>query len=88
MICPVRPDLVVLLLVGVRDVGHALHVGELAVRSAGVTKGTTLRLNCPLGVNIFVPALHGIFILVTDDEVVDDTRVTLPEDLDAIETCS
>jgi hypothetical protein len=39
-----------------------------------------------LGVDIFVPVLHGIFVRVADDEIVDDTWVTFPEDLDAIET--
>lgn len=82
----VRPDLVMikLVLVGVWNIGHVLHVCELAVRGASMTEGTALGLNRPLSIDFFVPALHGLFILVTDDEVVDNTRVTLPEDLDAI----
>lgn len=80
--------MVVLLLVGVRNVGHTLQVGEFAVRSASVTKGAALRLNGPLGVNILVPGLHGIFILVTNDEVVHNPGISLPEDLNAVEACS
>lgn len=87
MVCPIRPDvvLVVLLLVGVRNVGHVLHVGELAIRSASVAKGAALGLDCALGVDVLVPGLHGIFILVTDDEIVDNPWITLPKDLNAIE---
>lgn len=90
VIRPVRPEIVVieLVLVGVWNIGHALHVCELAVRSASMTEGTALGLDLPLGIDFFVPALHGLFILVTDDEVVDNARVTLPEDLDAIHAWS
>jgi hypothetical protein len=38
-----------------------------------------------LGVDIFVPILHGVFVGVPNYEIVDDTRVTFPEDLDTIE---
>lgn len=87
---PIRPNLVlvVLLLVGIRNVGHVLQVGELAIRSAGMTKGAAFGLDCSLGVNVLVPGLHGIFILVADDEVVDNPGITLPENLNAIEACS
>lgn len=78
--------MVVVLLIGIWNVGHILHIGELAVRSARVPKRTTLGLNLSLGIDFFVPALHGVFVGVPDNEVVDYTRITLPENLNAVET--
>lgn len=41
-------------------------------------------LNSSLVIDIFVPLSHEALILVTDDEVVNDPRVTLPEDLNSV----
>ena len=78
---------IVLLLVGVWHVGHALHVSKLAVRCTGVAQSASLRLDRPLGVNIFVPITHGIFIDITNDKIVDHTRVSFPENLNTVESC-
>lgn len=90
MIISIRSTLilVIVLLVGIWYVGHVLQIGELAVGSASVTKRSALGLNLSLGIDVLVPALHGIFVGVSNNEVVDNTRITLPEDLNAIETYS
>jgi hypothetical protein len=41
-------------------------------------------LEVPLVVNVLMPLLHNIVILVTDDEIVNDARIALPEDLDSV----
>jgi hypothetical protein len=49
-----------------------------------VSSAAFLSLNGSLVIDIFVPFSHEALILVADDEVVNDPRVTLPEDLDPV----
>lgn len=50
-------------------------------------EGAALRLDGTLVIDVSVPIAHRVFILVPDDKVVDDTWITFPENLDAIESC-
>lgn len=88
MIRPILANLigVIFLLVRIWHVGHAFQVSEFAVGRAGVPKSAALRLNCTLQVDVFIPIAHRVFVLIADDEIVDDTRVTFPEDLNAIKS--
>lgn len=78
---------VILLLVGIGHVGHALHVCELAVRCTGIAQRASLRLDLALGINVLVPIPHGVFVYITDHKIVDDTRITFPENLNTIKSC-
>lgn len=42
------------------------------------------RLSQALGIDVLVPFLHDIFILVADDEIVNHSWVTLPENLNPV----
>lgn len=67
---------------------HALHVCELAVRCTSITQSTSLSLDRPLSINVLVPIPHGVFIYISDDEIIDDTRVSFPENLNTVESYS
>jgi hypothetical protein len=67
-------------------VGHALHIGELAIGCTGVAQSASLRLDRPLSIDVLVPIPHGVFIDITDNEIVDDTRVSFPENLDTVKS--
>lgn len=78
---------IILLLIGVGHVRHALHVRELAVGCTSIAQSASLRLDRPLGVNVPVPIPHGVFVCISDDKIVDDTRVPFPENLNTVESC-
>lgn len=78
---------IILLLIGVGNVRHALHVRELAVGCTSIAHSASLRLNHPLGVNVLVPSPHGVLVNISDDKIVNDTRVSFPENLNTIESC-
>lgn len=78
---------IILLLIGVGHMRHALHVCELAVGCTSIAQSASLRLDRPLGINVFVPIPHGVFIYISDDEIIDNTRVSFPENLNTIESC-
>jgi hypothetical protein len=65
--------------------GHTLHVCEFAVRGTSVPKIASLGLDRSLGVNVLVPIAHCVFVRITDDEIVNNTGVTLPKDLNTVE---
>lgn len=79
---------IILLLIGVRHVRHALHVCELAVGCTSIAQIASLCLDRSLGVNVLVPIPHGVFVYISDDKIVDNTRVSFPENLNAVESCS
>ena len=78
---------IILLLIGVWHVRHALHVCELAVGCTSIAQSASLRLNRPLGINVLVPIPHGVFIYISDDEIVHDTGVSFPENLNTVQSC-
>jgi hypothetical protein len=78
---------IILLLIWVWHVRHVLHVRELAVGCTSIAQSATLRLDRPLGVNVLVPISHGVFICISDNKIVDDTRVPFPENLNTVESC-
>ena len=49
-----------------------------------MANSASLGLNCTLCVNFLVPATHSVFVLVTNDKVVNNARVAFPENLNAI----
>jgi hypothetical protein len=78
---------IILLLIRVGHVRHALHVRELAVGCTSIAQSASLCLDRPLGVNVLVPISHGVFICISDDKIVDNTRVPFPENLNTVESC-
>ena len=78
---------IILLLIGIGHMRHALHVCELAVGCTSIAQSASLGLDRPLGINVLVPIPHGVFIYISDDEIVDDTRVSFPENLNTVESC-